>query len=229
MRKNKFVQIGFRILVLGIFLWGVALSLGAQTPKPNFYVYYTNISNYLCVAVVLAEIIINIVQVSKKNTVGNKDLHSALKFCVLIGITVTFLVANTLLDHPFKAEYWTSAGNVLMHMVNPLLFCIDWLVFAEHGNTKWTYPLYSTIFPLIYVVYIFIRAAIIGGTIDANGFQNGVCVYPYFFLDLANTGVAKVIGWIAILVVVFVALGYLIYSLDNIKNFKAKHQAKKLK
>jgi hypothetical protein len=39
-------------------------------------------------------------------------------------------------------------------------------------------------------------------------------IYPYFFVNLDTQGVGGVLMWIAILFVVFVAVGYIFYGLD---------------
>ena len=97
----------------------------------------------------------------------------------------------------------------------PILFILHWVLFYEHGKTRWTYPFLSTIMPLIYVVLILIRAAIING-------NNVAVLYPYYFLDLATLGWGNFIMWIAILFVMYVMLGYIFYLFDNLKKFKKK-------
>lgn len=211
MIKNRFIQLFSRLIILGIMIYSFTISI----KNPNWYVYYTNLSNYFCLVVVLIEIIFNIINLSIRSTVSTKEFCPAIKFCALIGITVTFLVLNILLDSPFRAEYWSFQENVLMHFVNPILFWLDYILFAEHNNTKALYPIYSIIFPLLYLAFIFIRSNFIKA-------GEGVIVYPYFFIDVKTLGVPKVIMWIAILVAVFVVLGYIIYIFDNIKNWKNK-------
>lgn len=222
MVKNKYAQLFIRTVFLAIMVAGAVLSLGALTPKPNWYVYYTNLSNYLCLLIVFVEVIFTIAKFKRDEDTCEKDVHPALKFMALIAITVTFLVTNILLQNPLKVEYWSNAENVLMHMVNPLLFWIDWILFAKHQNTKWYYPLLEVIFPLIYVGYILIRGHFIAGTAP-----EWMTVYPYFFLDVDKLGYLGVTYWILALVGVFLVLGYLICFIDNIPNMARKHKEKK--
>ena len=93
------------------------------------------------------------------------------------------------------------------------MFVLNWVLFYEHGKTKWTFPLWSLLIPLIYVVYIMIRAAIMQGV-------KGALLYPYFFLNVAKLGWGGFFMWIAILLVAFTALGYAVYALDNLKKWK---------
>jgi hypothetical protein len=59
-------------------------------------------------------------------------------------------------------------------------------------------------------VFVYIRAAILGFNPDAPH------IYPYFFLNLAELGVAGVLKWVAILFVGFIALGYIFYAVDKL-------------
>lgn len=129
----------------------------------------------------------------------------------LIMILVTYLVYNILLAKDYTvADYFFSISNLILHLILPIMFTLDWVLFTEHRQTKWYYQLLATVMPLIYVVLILIRAAILGNS------YHGL-LYPYFFLNVAKIGFGCVIGWVAILVLVFVALGYIIFGLDHIK------------
>ena len=77
--------------------------------------------------------------------------------------------------------------------------------------------------PLIYVIYILIRA----GILKAIGHSNTL-LYPYFFLDLDTLGVGGFIGWIVALVLIFVAIGYLFYLADRFAFRKKLNQNTKI-
>ena len=142
------------------------------------------------------------------------------KFMCNIMILVTFLVYNILLAKDNTVlEYFTSTSNLLMHVILPVMFILDWILFYEHGKTKWYYPLLCLIMPLIYVVFILIRAPFVQGL--------DVTVYPYFFLDLNTLGWGGFLGWVFALIVIFVAIGYIFYLFDNIKKIKEYKKKKK--
>jgi len=111
-------------------------------------------------------------------------------------------------------------NSVLFHIILPLMYLIDWILFYEHKKIKWYYPLISVIFPVVYAIFIFIRAWIL----DFN--PEVPYIYPYFFLNLDELGVVGVIKWIGILSLVFIVIGYTIFGLDKI-NFKNKKYSKK--
>ena len=94
------------------------------------------------------------------------------------------------------------------------------MLFYEHGKVRWFYPLLSVIMPLVYVVFVLIRAAILKGNPDA-------LLYPYFFLNVDNLGWGGFFMWLSILIAIFLMIGYAIYFLDNIKFFKERLRRKK--
>ena len=95
------------------------------------------------------------------------------------------------------------------------MYLIDWILFYEHKQIKWYYPLISVTFPVVYAIFIFIRAWIL----DFN--PEAPYIYPYFFLNLDELGVIGVIKWICILSLVFVVIGYTVFGLDKvIKEYK---------
>jgi hypothetical protein len=51
---------------------------------------------------------------------------------------------------------------------------------------------------------------------------NTPLIYPYFFVNLETQGVGGVIKWILILLVAFVAVGYLFFGLDKLGKKKTQ-------
>ncbi len=218
MIKNRTTQLVFQTVYCVLAIIGLISSLGYFDVKFNadFYVFYTNLSNYICMVFMFVSLILTIKKANKKED-GFVKTAPCFKFLCLIMILVTFLVYNILLakDNGVKA-YFTSIGNLTLHVILPIMFILDWVLFYEHGHTKWYYPLLCVVMPLIYVGFILIRASIIGT-------RSVSVLYPYFFLDLKTLGVGGFLGWLGALLLIFIAIGYLIYFLDNIKHFKKKN------
>ena len=105
-------------------------------------------------------------------------------------------------------------NSVLFHIVLPIMYLLDWILFYKHKKVKWYYPLVSVSFPVIYAIFIFIRAWIL------NFDPKAPYIYPYFFLNLDELGVLGVIKWIGILSIVFIVIGYVIFGIDQILNKK---------
>lgn len=102
-------------------------------------------------------------------------------------------------------------------MVLPIMYIADWFLFYERKKCKWNYPLILIAFPLAYVAFIFIQAAIM--KFDTSILIPGTTtplIYPYFFVNLETQGVGGVIKWIVILLVAFIAVGYVFFGFDKL-------------
>lgn len=222
MIKNRTAQLVFQTVyaVLGFLAMLGTLGYFEASFNPNFYVYYTNLSNYICWGVILVSLV-KTIKFNNKKEDGFCNVAPTFNFMCVIMILVTTLVYNFLLagDKTF-VTYTTDLSNMLNHLILPIMFVLNWVLFYEHSKIKWFHPLLCTIMPLTYVVLIVIRALILKGV--ENAF-----LYPYFFLNIDKLGWGGFFGWISILIVVFVALGYLLYALDNLSTIKAKIKSRK--
>ena len=212
MIKNRTAQLIFQSFFCAIGLIGTVASLGVfedfRNLRLDFYVHFTNISNYLCIGIVFAELI----QTAKKKVDDYVSATPFLKFIGVLSILLTFLVFNFLLagapDRDPQANW--RVGSICFHVVLPILYVLDWVLFYEHKKVRWFYPLASVVFPLLYVIFVYARAAIL------NFDPNAPYIYPYFFLNLETQGIAGVAKWVAILFVGFIALGYIFYGVDKL-------------
>jgi len=178
----------------------------------NFYVYYTNLSNYICAGVMFVSLLRTYRQVSRGKE-GYCDTMPGFSFLCVILILVTFLVYNILLADQTPLEYFSSLSNVLMHCILPLLFIFHWVLFYKHGTMHWYQPLLCMVMPLLYVIYIVIRAPFVKG-------KPGLDVWPYFFLDMDSLGIGGFLRWLFVLLIAFLAIGYLFYGLDRLWKHK---------
>lgn len=212
MIKNRTTQLIYQTIYCTLGLVGIIASLGVfddvQNLRWDFYVHFTNISNYLCIGIVLSELI----QTVKKKADSYVSKVPFLKFIGVLAILLTFLVFNFLLaGQPGRDPQanWRIA-SISFHVILPVMYVFDWVLFYEHKKVRWFYPLASVIFPSLYVVFVYIRAAILNFNPDAP------YIYPYFFLNLETQGVAGVAKWVVILFIGFIALGYIFYGIDKL-------------
>ena len=156
MIKNKSFQLLFQTVYCVLGLIGVLNSLGfyAVDFNENFYVYYTNLSNYICLGVMTAALTDTYKKAKQKEDGCVKTAPTFTFLCVIM-IMVTFLVYNILLaDENTVVEYFTSQSNMIMHVILPIMFILNWVLFYEHPSLRWYHPLLSTVMPLVYVVFI---------------------------------------------------------------------------
>lgn len=224
--KNLTTQMIYRIVLCCISALGVLLTFdifyvgqGANDVTWEFLKYYTNISNYFVFAVSVVVLYHNVKRVFAGEKEGNNEKIHNLKFITTVMILVTFLVYIILLGDPFSADFWRNLGNLSYHVIAPVLFILDYILFEKKKSVSVFAPLLSTIIPLIYVAYIMILGACI------PNFE-----YPYFFLNVNNLGYGGVTIWVTILVVIFIAIGYILWIYNRIikENGKIKFDFKNI-
>lgn len=224
MIKNRTVQLIYQTAYCTIGLIGLVACLGIFDDITNFrwdfYVHFTNISNFFCIGVMFAALI----QTIKKEQNSYVSACPLIKFIGMLGILLTFLVFNILLAGAAGRDPQANwrIGSLSFHVVLPVMYVLHWILFYEHKKVKWNYPLLSILFPLAYVIFIFIQAAIMKfDTSILIPNTNTPLIYPYFFLNIETQGI-MVVGWIFALLAGFVALGYGFYGVDKFIKSKAE-------
>ena len=76
----------------------------------------------------------------------------------------------------------------------PVLALAYWVVFAPRTRPGVLAPLAWCIYPISYFIYALIRGQLTG-------------MYPYYFIDVAKIGLAKVLANSAAMLVVFLLVG----------------------
>ena len=218
MVKSRTAQLIFQTVYCTLGLVGIVASLGIfddiHMIRWDFYVHFTNLSNFLCIGVMLAALI----QTAKKKDDGYVTSAPVLKFVGMLGILLTFLVFNIMLAGSRDPQLNWRIGSLCFHVVLPVMYIADWFLFYERKKCKWYYPVVSIAFPLAYAVFIFVQAAIL--RFDSSILIPGTTtplIYPYFFVNLETQGVGGVIKWIVMLLIAFVAVGYLFFGLDQLR------------
>ena len=219
MIKNRTTQLIFYTIYCTLAFVGCVASTGIfdniNTIRWDFYVHFTNISNFLCFGVMLA----CLVQTAKKKGDGYVTVAPMLKFIGMLGILLTFLVFNIMLAGAEGRDPQLNwrIGSLLFHVTLPILYIADWFLFRERGRCKWYYPIASIGFPVAYVIFLLIQAIIL--RFDSSILiptTTTPLIYPYFFVNLDTQGVSGVLMWIGILSVAFAAVGYLFIGLDKL-------------
>ncbi len=213
--ENRTAQLIMQSFYCAFALIGFVASVGFfdMIFRWDFYIYFTNISNYLCGGIMLAELI----QTARKKGNGYVTVSPRLKFIAVLAILLTFLIFNILIaGQPTRdpSENFKPAC-VLLHMVLPIMFIADWILFYEHGKVTWKLPLLSAVFPLVYVGFIYAHAAILhfdSSIMTYTGEEP--LIYPYFFLNPDRVGAGGVVKWIILMLLAFIAIGFLFMLID---------------
>ena len=221
MIKNRTTQLIFQTIYCTLGIVGCIASLGIfdniNMIRWDFYVHFTNISNYLCLGVMIATLI----QTAKKKEDSYVTAAPMLKFIGMLGILLTFLVFNIMLAGAAGRDPQLNwrIGSLTFHVVLPIMYIADWFLFYERKKCKWFYPIASISFPLGYVIFLLIQAIVLkfDTTILIPGSTTPL-IYPYFFVNLSTQGSSGVLMWIVILAFAFVAVGYIFFGLDKLSN-----------
>ena len=219
MIKNRTAQLIFQTVYCTLGFVGCVASLGIfdniHVIRWDFYVHFTNISNFLCIGVMLAELI----QTAKKKEDSYVSAAPVLKFIGMLGILLTFLVFNIMLAGAEGRDPQANwrVGSLIFHVALPILYITDWFLFYERKQTKWYYPIASTAFPLAYIAFLLIQAIILKfDTSILIPTTTTPLIYPYFFVNLDTQGISGVLMWVGILSAAFIAVGFAFYGLDRL-------------
>lgn len=226
MIRNRTAQLIYQTIYCTLGIIGIIASIGVfdnvSSLRWDFYVHFTNISNFLCIGVMMAALI----QTAKKKGDGYVTTAPMLKFIGMLGILLTFLVFNIMLagaEGRAPQLNW-RIGSLCFHVVLPIMYIAHWFLFYERRTAKWYYPIASVSFPLIYLIFIFVQAVILKfDTSILIPLSTTPLIYPYFFLNLDTLGPWGVAKWALILFVAFVVIGYLFFALDRIGKKKNKN------
>ena len=219
MFKNRTAQLIFQTVYCTLGLVGCFASLGIfdniRQIRWDFYVHFTNISNFFCIGIMVAALI----QTVKKKEDSYVTANPMLKFIGMLGILLTFLVFNIMLAGAEGRDPQLNwrVGSLLFHVILPIMYIADWFLFYERRKTTVHYPIASVGFPLAYVAFLLIQAIILG-------FNSSILIpttttpliYPYFFVNIETQGVGGVLMWMAILCVAFIGVGFMFYGLDRL-------------
>ncbi|MGI8951884.1 MAG: Pr6Pr family membrane protein [Chitinophagaceae bacterium] len=134
---------------------------------------------------------------------------------VISGITAYIIIVGIIYSLLLK-ELWNPQGlqliaDIILHEAIPILYFIFWLLFVQKGFLKWKYIFLWLIFPFFYLIWTFLRGALIGE-------------YPYPFVDVSVNGYQKVFINSFLMFILFVIMGTLIVAIDKLmaKSFLPK-------
>ncbi len=103
-----------------------------------------------------------------------------------------------LLRHVWNPQGLQLLADVVMHYIVPALVVLYSVVALRRTVLRWTAPLWWSLYPVTYFVYVLLRGALMGR-------------YPYHFIDVSQLGYALTLRnalglWVAFLVLAYVLL-----------------------
>ncbi len=215
--KNRTLQLVFQSIYTALAVVACVGSVGFYDMKftVDFYIYFTNISTYICTGVMIGELI----QTARKQANSYVTTAPRLRVISMLGLVLTFLVFNILLanDPARDPALNYKVECILCHIILPIMYVADWVMFYEHGKINWKLPLLSALFPLLYLVYVLLHAALWHFDSSIMNYAGtDPIIYPYFFLNPQRVGIGGMIIWAIALLAGFIVLGYLFMMADRL-------------
>lgn len=97
-------------------------------------------------------------------------------------------------------------GMLLVNLILPTMFLLDWLLFTKKGRWRPVEPFYWLALLVCYGMWVLLSAEFMNADAKLR--------YPYGFLDFNVTGIDFMLLWFLVLAVVVLALGYVCVALD---------------
>lgn len=162
----------------------------------NFFSYFTNLSN-LFAAVVLIVGAFQLILHRQPSTSDDLSRGISVVNMVVVGIVFSVLLRNVDVGHLLP---WV---NTVLHYITPIAVLIEWLLQPPRTKLGVRQMLLCQVFPLLYLLYVVVRGAIVGW-------------YPYPFLNPATVGgYGGVAAYVIGIVVVFFFAAWSLLTLGN--------------
>ncbi|SIO07756.1 Pr6Pr family membrane protein [Chitinophaga niabensis] len=151
----------------------------------SFFTILTNLLVAVCSSVLLA-----------------RPVKPATVTALTVYILIVGLVYNVVLRFLWQPQGLQWVVDELLHTIVPVLFFIYWFMFVAKNKLAWNSFWPWLIFPLVYILYTFIRGSF-------SGF------YPYPFLDVPAIGFnAALINAVGV-AVLFIAISLLLIGISR--------------
>lgn len=188
MIKNRTAQLIYQTIYLTLGFVGLVASLGIfdniNTIRWDFYVHFTNISNFLCfmLGILLTFLMFNIMLAGAEGRDPQANWRIG-SLCFHVVLPIMYIADWFLFYERKKAKWYYPIASI-------------------------AFPLAYVIFLLIQAIILKFDSSILIPTTTTP------LIYPYFFVNLDTQGVGGVLMWIGILSVAFVVVGFLFFGLD---------------
>jgi len=139
----------------------------------SFLSYFTVLTNILVALALTAPLL------SSASKLRKFFDRQAVRAAIALYITVVMVVYWAVLAKIHHPQGIGIITNVGMHLIIPLLYILDWILFAKKGAMSFKRIPFWILYPSGYGIYTIIRGAITG-------------IYPYPFLNVAELGMGPV-------------------------------------
>lgn len=218
MKISKSCKFIFKITILICCLTGLIIKTGLIAADLKLYtlIYFTNQSNLLVLIVYLVSIFFKI---SRKNNFYNFFYGLALINILITFATYFLVLAPTMFQMYGAGLNFDSLGNMLLHLIVPMLMLMDFLVISDKNEFHYFYILLWICSLICYFVFLIIQAKL-GGYIPNQNTK-----YPYEFIAVDLLGWDRTLkNGSLVLVSYFLISSLIIYISKVINQQKCKNK-----
>ncbi|PPJ42121.1 hypothetical protein C0063_02105 [Pseudoxanthomonas sp. KAs_5_3] len=167
-------------------------TLGVGLGTLRFFTYFTILSNIAVALVAFTA------ATGRPGFFAQARVRGAVALYIGVTGSIYFFILRHLWQ-PQGAQWWADTG---LHYAVPLAYWAWWLTCVPHGALCWRDVAGWLLFPLGYVIWVFLRGA-------------WVSEYPYPFIDVGQLGWARVSVNALGVMGVFIVLGLVVVGLDR--------------
>lgn len=206
---KKKISFLYRLLVIISLTIGIQLNVFHVKNVMKITAYYTLQINIISLAIFVSLEFLDILQKQYFNNSIYYFIKGELLVSVVLMIIVYFVA---LVPKNFQMTHTKNiVADIFVHIVSPILIIMDYVFFDEKGNFKAEYPYLWTLFPVVYVIFVYTYSFFGGKFYNIGGSKK----YAYPFLDFEKYGFTKVMVWMLLIGIAIVLLGRAIVFFDK--------------
>lgn len=219
---NRRFHLIYRLVYIGVALTGILASFIGWFPDRHneFYVFFTNQANIIAIVAAGFLAFSALKDIKNKNINKKEDRFIDFEFIVFIYLIITAIFFNVFSPHEniFTPAFWARIQVWILHLVSPLLFSLDFILFSSKEKITFSAPFKLTIYPFAYSIFIIIRSAFL---YNVGSFkESGYVVFPYPVYDYVTYGVSNIILIIFGFLFLTIGLGFLLRFIFQLKSKK---------
>ncbi len=172
------------------------LGLSATEGTIRFFSYFTILTN-IVVAISLSSILLKPSSASGIFFAKISTQTAIAVYIVVVGVTY-----NLILRKLWSPEGLQFIVDNILHSIVPLFYVIYWLIFVPREKLRFLVAVNWLVYPAIYLIWVLIYGSL-------------SMFYPYPFIDVNILGYAKMFLHAGILLIVFLALGFLAIAIKK--------------
>jgi hypothetical protein len=178
------------------------LGLSAFEGTIRFFTYFTIECNILVAAS------LTFILLGNRSRVGFFFSGNSTQTAIAVYIFVVGLTYNLILRKLWAPQGLQLIVDNILHGAVPLIFVIYWIAFVPKKNLEWRDAIKWLAYPAIYFLWVIIFGAL-------------TSFYPYPFIDVNVLGYPTMFMHAALLLIVFLSLGFLAIATGKIGTKKA--------